>query len=264
MSKSLGIFIPTIGGRDEYLIQTIESVKAALPKHRETTFFVLAETFAADSLNPSKLGCELVKIDSDEALPLAKKIALGVENLNQCDYVTWIGDDDLLDSRCLELACNKLDEDIQLSFVFGRCTYIDARNEPIFQNAVGEKALRVLSWGPDLIPQPGTVWRQSHYQAIGGLDTRFDMAFDFDLFLRLSKYGGGQYHEGMMSFFRWHSSSLSVSRRLLSAKEASRVRLKNAGRWILVQLALEPALILSTWVSAKLVDLKRRIKSPKP
>lgn len=39
----LGIFIPTIGSRPEYLPEEVQSVNGSLPSDREVQFFVLIE-----------------------------------------------------------------------------------------------------------------------------------------------------------------------------------------------------------------------------
>jgi GT2 family glycosyltransferase len=43
--------------------------------------------------------------------------------------------------------------------------------------------------GPQLIPQPSAFFRRDAFEKVGGISERFQFAFDFDLFLKLSKSG---------------------------------------------------------------------------
>lgn len=253
---SLGIFIPTIGSRPEYLPMAVESVKSALPEDREVVFFILVEDIFLSRIDELGLDCEIRSIDSEQ-LTIAEKVAYGVDILRGCDYVTWIGDDDLMGKCTLKKACESLEVYPQSSFVFGKCDYIDNEGRALATSKAGHMAVRILSWGPDLIPQPGTVWRQRHYAAIGGIDTSFDMAFDYDLFLRLEKMGGGLYNPLVFTSFRWHGDSSSVSRRWDSAIQASRVRRKNRSlAKNIILLPLEVLVTISTWFAGKLFSLK--------
>jgi hypothetical protein len=56
------------------------------------------------------------------------------------------------------------------------------------------------------------------------LSNKFGWAFDFELFYSLSEIGKVVYLPKVLSNFRWHPGSLSVSRRRESVNEASAVR----------------------------------------
>lgn len=252
----LGIFIPTIGKRLEYLELAIASIEKSISTLRPKEFFVLVERgHLTDELKRRK---KLLKIiDYDSTLPLAEKIDRGLKLLTECDYLTWLGDDDLLAPNSLEEGCLVLDQQPMVSLVFGDCEYIDSVGNPLFLNSSGTLATKLLSWGPDLIPQPGAIWRKKDFDRIGGLDTRYDLAFDFDLFLRLSEVGDLRYVPGIKSYFRWHPGSSSASRRMDSAIEASLVRLRNkSGPKKLLQALLEPAIIFATVAAGKLATFK--------
>lgn len=181
-----------------------------------------------------------------------KKLHMESSLLDGMEYVTWLGKDDLLGANSLTEAFHALDSHKDKSFVFGNCQYIDAYGERICQSIAVSAALSLLTWGPDLVPQPGTVWRQDHYRVIGGIDKEFDMSFDFDLFIRPHKFGGGIHKPGVLSSFRWHRESSSVSRRWDSVIQASRVRRKNRGsvrNFIL--LPLEVLVVFATWLAGK-------------
>ena len=92
-----------------------------------------------------------------------------------------------------------------------------------------------MRFGPCLVPQPGSLFRRSTYHEVGGLDFRYKWAFDFDLFLKISKTGKLAYLPRVLAAFRWHPGSLSVGGRSGSVREASQIRrsyLPVGLRWI--------------------------------
>jgi GT2 family glycosyltransferase len=84
-----------------------------------------------------------------------------------------------------------------------------------------------LRFGPQLIPQPGALYNRAVFEQIGGLNTKYQLAFDFDLFYSLSKVGKTVFVPSVLAKFRWHPYSLSVSKRRQSVDEASQVRISH-------------------------------------
>jgi GT2 family glycosyltransferase len=97
----------------------------------------------------------------------------------------------------------------------------------------------LLRFGPQLIPQPSAVFRRDAFEKIGGLSDKFQFAFDFELFLKLTKLGKTVFVDEILSSHRWHSTSLTFSRRWDSVKEASAVRVSN--------LSLVPRVLSFLW-----------------
>jgi hypothetical protein len=86
--------------------------------------------------------------------------------------------------------------------------------------------------GPQLIPQPGSLFRRDAYEQTGGLDFRYKWAFDLDLFIRLSRVGKFKNTPRVLAKFRWHDGSLSVGGREGSVNEASVIRIAALPGWI--------------------------------
>lgn len=191
---------------------------------------------------------------------LAKKLdSLLKETSEECDFLAWLGDDDILTSGSLSATVAALTSNPEASMAYGSCDYIDALGKVLFTNSSGEWTSRILSFGPQLIPQPGSLMRRKAFIETGGLSSEFALAFDFDLFLKLKQQGPFVFVDQTLAQFRWHPTSLSVRRRMRSALEASRVRRKyyrGIARisWIL----WEPAVIIATWAAGKLVSLRTR------
>ena len=107
---------------------------------------------------------------------------------------------------------------------FGQCQYIDAEGRPIWLNKSGKWVVPLMSVGPQLLPQPGSLFDRAVFEEIGGLDESLKWAFDLDLFLKFRRRGRLEFVDAPLAEFRWHQDSLSVGSRSGSVNEASLVR----------------------------------------
>ena len=253
----IAVVIPTVFNRPEYLPTAYESIAGQ------------AGDFDLEIL----IGCPSHLIESvQRAIPQATVVAepekggLG-QKLGELlsaaaadsDFLAWLGDDDLLTQDSLQTAASVLLADREVSMVYGGCDYVDASGRVLFTNSSGSWASKILRFGPQLIPQPGSLMRSKSFIAAGGLTDEFNLAFDFDLFLRLQKQGTLVFINKTLSQFRWHPNSLSVKRRLTSVLEASKVRRKYyRGPARVAWWVWEPFVIFATWLAGKLVSQKAR------
>ena len=219
MSSRVGIVVPTLGKRGKYLEQCLGSIRAAGNAY---TLLVSPSGFDASELRRADLIDAQV---NDPGTGLSEAINLGIKSLPaDVKFVNWLGDDDLLAQNSIELAKTTLQADPKTVMVYGSCEYIDSDGESLWTNRSGQWAVPLLRFGPDLIPQPGALFRKDTFEDVGGLSSDFDWAFDFDLFIKLSKKGKLVFLNQRLSSFRWHPESLSVEYRKKSVAEASRVR----------------------------------------
>lgn len=222
MNPRVGIVVPTLGQRSDYLEKCLASIRAAGKAH---ILLVAPESFVSAPLLNAGLVDDVVS-DDGQGLPAA--INKGISKLpGFLEYVNWLGDDDLLTPGSIEIASNILNSKNDVLMTFGACDYIDADGNIVWTNKSGQWAVPLLRFGPDLIPQPGALFRRSSYEAQGGLRTDLGWAFDFDLFVRLSKSGKVKYTRKTLAQFRWHPESLSVEHRKQSVAEASKVRVSH-------------------------------------
>jgi hypothetical protein len=91
-------------------------------------------------------------------------------------------------------------------------------------NRSGRFAVPLLKFGPQLIPQPGALFRRAAFHDVGELNPNYKFAFDLDLLTRLTKVGQFFYTPHHLSTFRWHSGSLTVSNREQSVSESKIIR----------------------------------------
>jgi hypothetical protein len=259
---AVGVVVPTIGERPQYLDITIKSIREA-----GDSYIVLVGRKGFDASSYQNSGLVDLYIDELEA-SVPNKINQGFRALPEnIEYITWIGDDDLLAPGSLSVAVSALSQPAKPVLVYGHCQYIDSEGNDVLVKRSGNWAVPLLRFGPQLIPQPSAVFRRDAFEKVGGLSGKFEFAFDFDLFLKLSKIGKAVFVDQILSSHRWHATSLTYSRRLDSAREASAVRVSNLP---LVTRVLSPLweipvllftyLVGSVLSSSLVVQGKRRIR----
>jgi hypothetical protein len=222
LNQRVGIVVPTLGRRPEYLIECLNSIRASGEAH-----IVLVTPIDFDTAFLRNEGLIDQQVD-DPGIGLSEAINAGVAALPESvRYTNWLGDDDLLALGSLSRCADFLDKNPDAVMVFGSCEYIDPTGNRLWKNKSGPWAVPLLRFGPDLIPQPGALFRCSAFNEVGGLDSRWGWAFDFDLFIKLSKIGQIKFLDETLASFRWHPESLSVEFRKQSVLEASRVRVSH-------------------------------------
>lgn len=226
-----------------------------------------ARTSGADYLllvSPVELSREIRNL-ADQVIPdpglgLAEAINYGMKSLpNDILYANWIGDDDLLADNSLQVLRDELERNQKLSLVYGKCTYIDSDGVQIGINQMGRLAAKILGYGPDLIPQPSSLFRLDDFKRVLGLDSNYKNAFDFDLFLKFKKIGKLEYVPEMISYFRWHNESLSVNQRWRAVKEASKVRRSHYTPPLkAISIVWEPVIAAATFVAGKMISARSK------
>lgn len=219
MNLKTAIIVPTLGTRNDYLMATLNSIRSSGTCH---VVVVAPSSFDPKNLMSHHLVDQAV-IDPMKGLPAA--INLAVENLpDGIKYFNWLGDDDLLYPNSLTMAESSLEEEESLTFVWGSCDYVDEEGRRIWRNSSGQWATKLFRFGPNLVPQPGALIRLASFREIAGLSTKYRMAFDLDMFIKLVKKGPARFLGRPLARFRWHGASLSVAQRKGAVKEASEIR----------------------------------------
>jgi GT2 family glycosyltransferase len=219
---AVGVVVPTIGERPQYLDITLKSIREA-----GDSYIVLVGRKGFDAIPYQNASLVDLYIDELEA-SVPNKINQGFRALPESiEYITWIGDDDLLAPGSLTVAVSVLGKPDKPVMVFGHCQYIDSEGNDVLVKRSGGWAVPLLRFGPQLIPQPSAVFRRDAFEIVGGLSDKFQFAFDFDLFLKLTKFGKVVFVDQILSSHRWHATSLTYIRRWDSVREASAVRVSN-------------------------------------
>ena len=215
----VGLVIPTMGTRPEFLKQSLASIRSA---GKATVHIVAPGSAMLESvLDPNSYDALIV----DPGTGLSAAIDAGLRSFpSNVEYINWLGDDDLLTEGSLDHALTVLSGNPGIALVYGGCEYIDGEGKSLWLNKSGSYAKYLMRCGPQLIPQPGSLMRRNAFEKIGGLDHQYKWAFDLDLFIRLSRVGKLQFTPRTLAKFRWHDGSLSVGGRNGSVAEASVIR----------------------------------------
>ena len=218
----VGLVIPTMGTRPEFLKQSLASIRSA---GKATVHIVAPGSAMLESvLDPNSYDALIV----DPGTGLSAAIDAGLRSFpSNVEYINWLGDDDLLTEGSLDHALSVLSGNPGIALVYGGCEYINGEGKSLWLNKSGSYAKYLMRCGPQLIPQPGSLMRRNAFEKIGGLDHQYKWAFDLDLFIRLSRVGKLQFTPRTLAKFRWHEGSLSVGGRNGSVIEASKIRINS-------------------------------------
>lgn len=219
MPPSVLIVVPTLGERPQFLEQTLASITGQ-ETHADIVVVTPGKADHAREL-AAHHGARVV--DDPGSLPAAVNAGVAAAEPHH-EFVNWIGDDDLLTTGSLTATVGALTGDPRRVLAYGACSYIDDEGRLLWTSQAGRWAQRILPWGPDLIPQPGMLVRRSAWEAVGGVDDSLRFAFDLDLLLKLRSQGSFVDVGTVVSSFRWHPDSLTVSDRSASLDESEAVK----------------------------------------
>ena len=219
IAPQIGIVVPTLGTRSDFLNQALKSIRAAGECH---IVVVAPEPEKIRKTYSEKLFDSIID-DPKSGLPQA--INAGMSSMPaSIKYVNWLGDDDLLTPGSLTITSRMLEHSPATVCVYGQCSYIGPDGKTLWVNKSGRYAKWLIRVGPQLIPQPGSLFTLKAFNEVGGLNTKYKWAFDLDLLLKFSQIGKLQFIPETLSSFRWHDGSLSVGGRQGSVDEASKIR----------------------------------------
>lgn len=220
-SKTIGIVVPTLGKRLEYLIENLQSLNAS----KENIFVCVVRPRTCSSLDSTIAHLADLIVD-DPKNGLSGAINLGISSLPQeIKYVNWLGDDDFIVSSGLTNAFNFLETNKNLNLVFGNCRYVDSIGVTRFTHKPRIPRILLTRFGPNQISQPAALFRRTTFDQLGGLDERLELAMDLDLWLRFFKIKKSyKYIDEIIANYRWHSESLSAANETRARFESSQVR----------------------------------------
>ena len=242
----VAIIIPTNFTRNDYLIKTLNSLS---PLGIGQVIIVTSKNFDLntafqflDLITNKDFQLRIAVIRQDGS-GIANAINFGFKNVNEnIRYISWLGDDDYITSSSLIEGVAFLKTNENYVGTFGYCNYISSNDEFLWQNNFGKKSFWLSKIGPNLVPQPGAMFRLSALQKLNFLSEKYNNSFDHDLYLRLMAIGRLKFFHKHFGTFRWHIDSVSVKNRSNLCKESAKVRIANKKNLVtkFLQLLLEP------------------------
>jgi glycosyltransferase involved in cell wall biosynthesis len=150
------------------------------------------------------------------------------------DVFGWLNADDLLESGALRRVAEAFEANPDAVIVSGSCLLIDPNGAvlgPIPTPPLPEfdRLLR----HPNNLAQPATFFRAEAYRQVGGLDRRFNLAMDVDLWFRLASIGRVVLLEdAVFARFRLHPNAKSVRSAAAACREDLRIRRRYGMPWL--------------------------------
>jgi hypothetical protein len=163
--------------------------------------------------------------DAGQAAAINECMALG-----HAPYVAWLNSDDLYLPGGLSTLVHALASQTAAPAVYGRARNIDADGlalgrvwtEPFNASRLATRCI---------VSQPASLVRREVWSALDGLDTRLDMAFDYDLWWRISRsYGSLGHVDQEIACNRDHAGTKTRNRRARHYAEALAVVRQHHGR----------------------------------
>lgn len=213
--------VPTLGQRPELLAKALASVR---DQDVDLDLVVVAPADARVDDLVRQFDARRVA-DPGRGLSAALNVGLAAAAPGT-SYFAWLGDDDLLAPGSLLATTGALDADPGAVLVYGWCDYVDEHDRVVFQSRAGRMAKAILTFGPNLVPQPGSLMRYDAVMEVGGLDETVRLAMDLDLFLRLRRRGRLVALPRTLASFRWHADSATVVNGNVSMEESDQLRMK--------------------------------------
>lgn len=167
------------------------------------------------------------------------------------DVFGWLNADDLLEPGSLPLVAEAFEANSDAVIVSGGCLLIDSDAAVIgaIQTPPHPEFDRLLRH-PTNLAQPATFFRAEAYRQAGGLDRRFNLAMDVDLWFRLASTGRVVLlGDAVLARFRLHPDAKSVRAAAAACREDLGIRrrhgmplLSPAGRSLLKHWLVVPPL----------------------
>lgn len=191
----------------DYLAETIESVLSNLEEGDE--YFVIDGGSEDGSIEiiksyEDRISGWISEPDGGYAEAVDKGFAL-----TKSKYQYWLACGDLMLPGALSLARSILTQ-TDADMIFGDDFYIDMEGQVLqLTNGYAPNLSAVMLYGDWTPLQDACFWKSSLYSRIGGLNTDFRYAADYDLFLRMSLCGRCEYTPHVFSAFRSHDGQAS-------------------------------------------------------
>lgn len=165
---------------------------------------------------------------------------------NEADFFGWINDDDFYSQGSLNRAVVELNKSGVVA-VFGQLTYVNEVGKTLGKNRLGRVGFWSSRYGPNLTPQPGSLFRVSAVTEPLLLNPQHKFAMDLDLWLRLKGRGKFTFIKQNQAFMLWHQDAATVKQRKNALAEAYKIRLEHSKN------LLDRFLIKLLWIPTKII-----------
>ena len=140
------------------------------------------------------------------------------------DIQGWLCSDDLLLPGALAQVAQFFDQHPQIDAVYGDALWIDAAGAYIRPKREMGFSRFVFLFDHNYIAQPSMFWRRSLYERVRGLDPRYNLAMDADLWERFSRHTRIAHLPAYLSCMRYYPEQKTRAMRPQGRVEDARIR----------------------------------------
>lgn len=144
------------------------------------------------------------------------------------EIMGWLCSDDLLLPGALESVGEFFSRNPDVDVVYGDAVWIDEAGHLIRTKKEMGFNRFVFLFDHNYIPQPSLFWRRRVYDRVGGLDRRFDLAMDGDLWERFSRVTRIAHADGYWSGLRQYGAQKTQAMRPRGRQEDALIRSRTA------------------------------------
>jgi hypothetical protein len=144
------------------------------------------------------------------------------------EIMGWLCSDDLLLPGALETVAQFFESNPHIDAVYGDSLWIDDKSNYIRCKREMPFYRFVFFYDHNYVPQPSMFWRRRLYEEVGGLDERFNLAMDADLWERFSARTKIAHIPQYLSCMRFYADQKTTKLRSESLHEDAIIRTRSA------------------------------------
>ncbi len=142
----------------------------------------------------------------------------------------WLNSDDLHEPHALARVAAFFAARPAARLVYGNSTWIDGDGKPLYYR----RELPFYRWmwlyNYNYLPQPATFWTRELYDEVGGLDPRFELAMDADLWARFARLSRPVHLDQPLARMRRYPEQRNQALRAQSDLEAHEILCRELNR----------------------------------
>jgi len=154
-------------------------------------------------------------------------LARGIDRASG-EYVGWLCSDDLLLPGALQVVSDFFDAHPEVQAVYGDALWIDEHGKFIKPKKEIRFNRFIFRFDHNYIPQPSMFWRRDLYQKVGGLNRRFNLAMDADLWDRFAQVTSIAHIPQYLSCMRFYPEQKTQALRAHGIREDEEIRSRSA------------------------------------
>lgn len=148
------------------------------------------------------------------------------------EIMAWLNADDLSLPGTLAYVARYFERHPEIDVLYGNRVLIDDDGDDVGVWVTPPHSPDSIQWF-DFLPQETVFWRRSIFEQAGGVDTRFDYGFDWEMFLRFQRAGAGFARAPrFLGAFRQHEDQKTRQFHAEAQDELEMIRRRHHGRHV--------------------------------